>query len=118
MEHKYFFLTMFWAIFIASLSLVSINSIAINIVSGQDKFFHFVFYAIFSILLKLSFTNNMKNIWVFLIVFIYGIIIEVMQGELTRYREPDIVDALANAFGALVGLLILHFVRKTYKIFK
>ncbi|WP_445714822.1 VanZ family protein [Flavobacterium sp.] len=111
-ERKYFLLTIFWAILIAVLSLVSFKSIAKGIVSGNDKFFHFVFYAIFAILLRLSIRNKKMNFFIICIVVIYGIIIEILQGVLTTTRESDLFDALANTLGAIVGLKGLHYVKK------
>jgi glycopeptide antibiotics resistance protein len=37
---------------------------------------------------------------------IYGMIIEVLQYTLTVNRQGDIMDALANSMGAIVGLML------------
>lgn len=118
MERKYFYITLLWALSIAFLSLVNINSIAKNIVSSQDKIIHFVFYAIFAILLRISFKKNINDVLIFIIVIIYGIIIEVLQSELTTYRKCEINDVLSNTFGALIGLLLLQLLNKNIKKIK
>ena len=105
-------LTIFWAILIAVLSLVSFKSIAKDIVSGNDKFYHFVFYAIFAVLLKLSIRNKKMNFFIICFVVIYGIIIEILQGVLTTTRESDLFDVLANTLGAIVGLIGFQYVKK------
>ena len=44
-----------------------------------------------------------------LLVIAFGMLIEVLQGALTTFREPDWADVLANSFGVLIalGLFIL-----------
>jgi VanZ family protein len=39
--------------------------------------------------------------------FIYGIIIEVLQGTLTETRTTDIYDVLANGLGIVAAVLVL-----------
>ena len=36
-------------------------------------------------------------------IFIYGIIIEVLQGTLTSYREADLLDTFANLTGIVIA---------------
>lgn len=48
-----------------------------------------------------------------LILVIYGIVIELLQGSLTSYRTPDVWDVLANSIGVLLGsLLFVLFFKK------
>lgn len=48
-----------------------------------------------------------KIIVVCLLVVVFGIIIEVLQNELTSYRELDLLDMLANTTGViLAGVLV------------
>ena len=42
-----------------------------------------------------------------LAVILYGILIEGLQG-LTPNRQPDVLDALANSTGVLIGWLAAH----------
>jgi VanZ family protein len=39
-----------------------------------------------------------------LLVIAFGILIEVLQGALTTFREPDWADGLANSIGVLIAL--------------
>lgn len=50
-----------------------------------------------------------------LILIGYGIVIEVMQGSLTIYRQPDVWDVLANTIGVLCGCLCFALFFKKFK---
>ncbi len=47
-----------------------------------------------------------------ILAFIYGIIIEILQGELTTSRSADFNDVLANSIGIVIGILLV-FLAKT-----
>ena len=111
-ERNYLYLAVIWAVLIAVLSLVSLNSISKEInISSNDKFFHFVFYAILTVLLLLYKRKTKYNLLIILFVIIYGIIIEILQALLTTNREADIYDAIANSLGAIIGLVFLRIVK-------
>ncbi|UGS21432.1 VanZ family protein [Flavobacterium cyclinae] len=111
-ERNYLYLAVIWAVLIAVLSLVSLNSISKEInISSNDKFFHFVFYAILTVLLLLYKRKTKYNLLIILFVIIYGIIIEILQALLTTNREADIYDAIANSLGAITGLVLLRIVK-------
>lgn len=111
-ERNYLYLAVIWAVLIAVLSLVSLNSISKEInISSNDKFFHFVFYAILTVLLLLYKRKTKYNLLIILFVIIYGIIIEILQALLTTNREADIYDAIANSLGAITGLVFLRIVK-------
>ena len=115
-ERNYFYIAIFWAVLIAVLSLVSLNPISEEIIiSNNDKFFHFVFYAVLSILLGLSARQTKHNVYIIFLVIIYGIIIEILQFLLTKNREADINDAIANSFGAITGFVFLRIVKNKKK---
>ena len=52
---------------------------------------------------------------VFFLSLVYGIVIEILQHLFTDTRKADIFDVLANAFGALVGLLSIGFYQKYFQ---
>jgi len=111
-ERNYLYLAVIWAVLIAVLSLLSLNSISKEInISSNDKFFHFVFYAILTVLLLLYKRKTKYNLLIILFVIIYGIIIEILQALLTTNREADIYDAIANSLGAITGLVFLRIVK-------
>jgi VanZ family protein len=57
--------------------------------------------------------QNLKksySIWkVFIILVLFGIIIELLQRLLTQYRTMDWKDALANTLGLFIGLMLHNF---------
>jgi VanZ family protein len=79
-----------------------------------DKLVHFVFYLVMFVtaffVIKDHFLPRLKLrtvLWgVLSFTIIYGMIIEVLQYTLTVNRQGDIMDALANSMGAIVGLML------------
>ncbi len=55
-----------------------------------------------------------KYLKILLFVILYGTLIEVLQGTLTEYRTPDVLDIVANTTGAILGLIV--FVRMNDKL--
>lgn len=47
-----------------------------------------------------------------IIIVLFGILIEVLQGALTSYRQPDWADILANTIGVVVALGVFMFLKK------
>ena len=46
---------------------------------------------------------------------VFGIIIEVLQGVLTKNRQADVYDVIANSAGALFALIIIFWLNfKTF----
>lgn len=42
----------------------------------------------------------------------FGIFIEVLQGVITSYRQPDLFDILANTIGVVVAAIVVWILRK------
>ena len=87
-----------------------------------DKIIHGIIYAIFFIVWLLYILKAKREIkgayWVVSIVlFIYGIIIEVLQGSFVANRTQDYWDVVANTIGILVGIVLFYIIKKTF-IFK
>ena len=104
-----------WTIVIAFLCLVSFSHIPKVGLSNSDKYAHFTFYFVFSGLWFLYFSyrkDNFSKVKRFLVVFFlslfYGIAIEMMQYLFTETRKADVFDVLANAFGSVIGLLVIE----------
>ncbi|WP_417885198.1 VanZ family protein [Zunongwangia sp.] len=91
-----------------------------------DKMLHtgayFVLMASWSIsilLQKEGWLQKNKNL--LLIIFFniaFGIFIEVMQGVLTSYRQPDFFDVIANTTGVLLAALIFLIFKQKLKVKK
>ena len=104
---------------ITVLSLISLGNIGSNInIPNKDKYVHFIFYFVF-VVLWFSQTKNRniskKNKIIVLFSAIgYGILMEICQG-LTETRTPDVMDALANSIGAILGLFFISLIYKFRK---
>ncbi len=118
-ERNFLFLAIIWALFITVLSLISFNSFPKEYVSGNDKIIHFLFYAVFVLLLCLakrkSHLKMKHNLLIVVFAILYGTVIEVLQGAVTKNREADFHDALANSLGAIVGFICFYCLKN--KIF-
>lgn len=82
-------------------------------VKGADKYAHFVFHLVFTLLWstyffflkgKVALKNLLK---ILLISLIFGIVIELLQGEFTATRQADSFDVLANFFGASIAVILM-----------
>ena len=120
----FLFIAVVYTLIIATLSLVPLGRISVGGFNPTDKMLHGVAYFILTLLwlfyylIKKSGIRNYKrgffNISVLVIVF--GMLIEVLQGTLTSYRQPDWADILANSIGVLIAFLFcvvfLNFLKR------
>lgn len=116
MERKYYsVLTVLWLVFITTLSLVSFDDNKFSTFKNTDKIVHFSFYFVLTLLLLKSFNKNLKHRYliVMLIAVFYGIIIEVLQENITLTREGDFYDVIANTFGATCAVLLNKYLFKS-----
>ncbi len=84
----------------------------------DDKIYHFIAYALFTILVYNYFSyKNISNKIFYSAVFviIYGIIIEILQHVVTTDRTLDAKDVLANSLGVLIAVSML-LIRKRRKL--
>ncbi|WP_367274559.1 VanZ family protein [uncultured Lutibacter sp.] len=114
LERKlYFFVAIYFTIVITIGSLISINSIIkLPSVNYLDKFLHILAYFLLTLswlfALKKSFKLKKKFVLLIIVIFIYGIIIEVLQGSFTNYRQADIYDMFANLGGILIAYVFFN----------
>jgi VanZ family protein len=120
-QKTYFLLAVLWTSIVTVLSLVTISSdvgSAINI-QYKDKYVHFTFYFVFVILwcqfVKGYKPINKTKLTVLFSAIGYGILMEICQGLFTTTRTADILDVLANSFGAIVGLFVVSTLYKNKK---
>jgi VanZ family protein len=93
-------------------SLGNVNGVPKLGSSFDDKIYHFLAYAILTVLLLnyfLTTTVKQKILISAGIAVVYGIIIEVLQSTLTNFRTPDYYDVLANTAGVVFVMLLLRF---------
>ena len=73
-------------------------------------------YAVLCLLVFLSFQVQSKNksVWyAALFAFIFGIILELLQGVTPNARVTDTLDILANTLGILVMAFLLSWKKQT-----
>ena len=118
-ELNFLVLAIAWTIGITIASLVSLNNVPKVNILGNDKAVHFLFYLIFVVFWGLvkrqSYFKIKYDLLIVAFAILYGIIIEILQGVLTKTREADFYDALANFLGAIVGFIALYWIKN--KIF-
>ena len=107
-----------YSLLILVLSFMSTDGLP-NIDSDwYDKIFHAFAYTVLMLLWLIT-ANEYGKPRVFLvgvIIFAYGMIIELFQGVLASHRKFDIIDQVANTVGiAIAALLFLLSKRRSVK---
>jgi VanZ family protein len=113
------FIGITYTLFITFLLLFPTTNIPKIEVPFIDKLGHVTLFAILVIiwlLFVLSKTKEGKltSIWVALIAFFYGIIIEASQGLFFESRTADGWDIIANSAGILLGWLVFQKIKKLF----
>lgn len=96
-------------------SLVQLGKISVGNFKPTDKFLHFIAYLALVILWQLYIVfreREFKQYYSYLIkisvlAIAFGMLIEVLQGALTSFREPDWWDILANSLGVMSAAMLL-----------
>jgi len=108
----FLFLALFFTVAIALGSLLSIDGEPLPQVQFLDKIVHAIGYGVLAESWLLAYKHLIKRqvtiFWIGLSVFIYGIVIEVLQGTLTSNRQADIYDLLANFVGILTAIIFFN----------
>lgn len=118
MIFKTFWKPVCWALIIIILSVIptdDLDSQMWSFVPYEDKIMHFIFYGIFSFLLMRAFLKYYKKtrpalilaFFTFVFIFIFGVILEIIQASLTSYREGDIMDMIFNLAGCISAILLI-----------
>ncbi len=102
---------------IALLSLLpSYDLPDIKLFPGVDKLVHMCMYLGLSVLACWSYDishHRMRIMYMLLAgVFMYGVLMEILQRTLHNGRSFDFKDMIANLTGAIIGLLIYKFLDK------
>lgn len=114
--------TAFWALLIFVLSVIPGEDLPSVSIWEADKLAHGFVYMVlgFSLvkLLNQQFNTEVRR-WKnsFLAIFLcilFGLCIEVIQGELLASRTFDVYDLLANTIGCLLGVTGIIFIFKPY----
>ncbi|MFC6859795.1 VanZ family protein [Zunongwangia atlantica] len=116
-------------LYTATLTFFSLYKITPEITVGDfslgDKVLHTSAYFVLFLVWKISFflkaENNLSYKSTILKISVactgFGMLIEVLQGTLTSYRQPDWLDVIANSTGVLTAsILFLIFKRTLEKV--
>jgi VanZ family protein len=86
-----------------------------------DKVVHILMYAGFYLLWSLTpvrATLQYRSVLLLAICLVYGVFIEILQGQMSLGRSYDVGDILANACGGVTGLLLAPLVIKKMPLIK
>jgi VanZ family protein len=106
---------------ITYLSLSKVSSIipVLEIKNG-DKYQHLLAY--FGMMMSWLFvsqklnTKRISRLWAVMGVFLFGVLMEVLQQRLTTYRQADLYDVFANLSGIIIAYIV--FEKLVFKEFK
>lgn len=109
---KYNWPSILWAAFILVICLMSHRHVPRVTIPHFDKVVHCSLYFILGVLTFYGWTRQKKFpalrantvIKVILLLMLYGLTIEILQGTLTPDRSFDLWDELANSTGAIAGV--------------
>jgi VanZ family protein len=101
-----FFVAIAISFVIVVLSLIPTTALLSIDVKISDKFLHSIAYVGLMWVWLIAFRGKERiktGIILLVLLTFFGIILELLQGEMTTYRTPDWRDVLANFTGLLVG---------------
>jgi VanZ family protein len=93
------------------MSFISLDS-SITKFLIQDKLLHFLAFAVITFFAYAS-NFKIKRIFLFLILILYGLSIEVIQNSL-EYRTFELYDLLSDIIGVFVGYMSWKYLKKFY----
>lgn len=119
LEDNALLLAIITTIIIAILSLTAVPKIDLGFkIKSSDKYLHAIAYFTLSIVWYFALYEKLKKnstkIYVIILLIAYGIILEALQGGLTKYRTADIFDVVANTFGIVLATLLFGRIMKWY----
>jgi len=123
LKKQVFLITILYSLALAVVCLLPFKKLPDIGVSFGDKIFHSLTYVILTFLWFFTLYFHYKHSKIKSIVcasaisIIFGIIIEILQGVLTKTRQADVLDVLANSVGVLfaVALLLLKSINTVKK---
>ena len=121
LENNAIYIAVFFTISILFGSLVKSELIVVESISVSDKTYHLIAYFflmlswLYAFFKKEKFQEHVK--YIILACFIFGIIIEILQGVITSYRTASYLDILANTIGVLLAVVIFHVFEKKINVF-
>jgi len=102
------------------LPVVAFKDSQLTDVNHLDKYIHFIMYFVWMVSLGPSLlpqldTNKIGRVYLPLSVFLYSVLLEVLQKVLALGRSFEVLDIITNFIGVFLGYLtILKFVKIEY----
>ena len=117
-----FALSVVYLVIIVLLSLLPTSDLPdIPLVSGEDKWIHFCMYLGLGFVACWSLDRKgkpMPPLYLLLLgVFMWGVLMEVLQRLMANGRGLEFTDMLANLAGAITGLIIYRFMERRWKVY-
>jgi glycopeptide antibiotics resistance protein len=109
-----FWLALGWTIIIAIGCLLPGGPKPVTDITNFDKIEHLLIFGGFGFLWRLT---GRQAGWVFLVGITYGMLLEVLQYLLPIDRSFDLIDAVANTIGVLIGLGAATLLKKLMPVF-
>lgn len=119
-EPKYLFIAaVLYTVFVSIALLTPISGVPKIEIRHVDKVVHviihaflFIFWACYALSKKKMISSDKFYFLLFMGVLVYGILIEVLQEEFVTTRGADVFDVLANLCGGILGVFVIHRIRK------
>ncbi len=111
------YLAVLFSFFILALCVMPSENLSSKDVDINDKLAHFVAFAGISFLWMWVSISYLK---VIILSALFGLVIEIIQGLLPEsfHRSYDLMDALANSVGVLIGAVLYYVIIKLLGIKK
>lgn len=119
-NYLWLLLSLAWSGVIVYLSFMRpVSAEGIPMFEHQDKLGHFIFYAVLSLSLIKTFSQEIFTLSPIILgattAFAFGGLIELCQHFFTLDRYGSMMDALANGLGALLTALLINNLPKPFR---
>jgi len=118
LERNAYFISIALTVIIIYLSLSSLKELPVKI-TVSDKFLHTLAYATLTLswlfAVKKSHQQFKNKLIIVIAVFVFGVVLEILQDKLTVNRTMDYHDVVANSVGILLALSSFSYLLKLYK---
>lgn len=118
LERNAYFISFALTATIIYLSLSSLEHLPVKI-SVSDKFLHTLAYTTLTLswlfTVKKSHHQLKSKLIIVIAIFIFGVVLEILQEQLTENRTLDYFDVIANTVGIMLALSSFSYLLKVYK---
>lgn len=104
-----------WALFILWVSVIPAADLPSLSLWEADKFAHAAVYLLLTIFVSMALKKYSVSITAGLCL-LYGIILEIIQGQFLPSRTFDYYDIIANTFGCISGIFVILLIRRMRNI--